>query len=186
MKKIKFLALTLVAALSMGLTSCDKDKDINYQGLTLKEGEFVEVHDLNTDAKPIYKLHFKFGVLNGNIVVTGLTSKPEFPNPPAGMNDPLTAIGVMDFGKVKGLSLIESLPEDAAFMNGEKAVTEVKAEKKHGYVFKAWGTADFSAYGILYDQGYNDPTPVYGRLWVEKMKDGEYVVRCEYPWKPTI
>lgn len=183
MKKIKFLALTLVAALSFGLTSCDKDKDLDYQSQTLKEGEFVDVHDLNTDANPIYKLHFNFGIVNGNLVVTGLTSRPEFPNPPANMSDPVTAVGIMDFGEVKGLSLVDPRPADATFFNGETPVLSVKAEKKHGYVFKAWGATDFSSYGVLYDMGFTDPTPVYGRIWIQKIKDDEYTVRCEYPWK---
>lgn len=183
MKKIKFFALALAATFCFGLTSCDKDKDLDYQSQILKDGDMIQVHDLDIDAMPIYKLNFTFGIKGGNLVVEGLSSKPEFPNPPAYMSDPTTVASIVDYGEVKGLSLIENLPDSAAFEPSGKPVTQMNPQKKHGYVIKAWGATDFSSYGVLYDQGYNDPSPVYVRLWFKKIDDGEYEVRYEFPWK---
>ena len=184
MKKIKFLALALVATLSFGLTSCDKDKDLDYQSQTFKDGDKIQVHDLNTDSKPFYKLNFYFGIKGGNVYVEGLTSRVEVPQLNV-MQDPQTAAAVMDFGKVDGLSLVDALPGDASFMASDKPVTSVGASEEHGYVIKAWGATKFAeTYEGLHNDGWNDPTPIYVRLWIKDIDDGEYEIRYEYPWKP--
>ena len=178
MKKFKLLAVTLLAALSLGLTSCDKDKDYDYQSATIKNGEyFLSKHEFGVVDTAGYKLNFRCGIVNGNVVVECFDSEPEFPHN-AGASNYNTAGGVYDAGKVKGMTLIESKPADASFTS-----TSAKAEKKHGYVIKIWGADE--TYPEAYEQHpeMRPPSPVYVRLWIADEDDGSYEIRYEYPWK---
>ena len=180
MKKIKLLAVALLATLTVGLTSCNKDDKIPYDGETLKDGAYIEKHDFGTDPTASYKLHFKFGYNQGNVEVIGLTS----PGIPSGLTNQncVTGVAIMDFGKCNGLSKIDAYPSDNAFLDAnEKPVTSVKAEQKHGYVIKVWGAHNLDSYQ---NPDIHDPKPAYIRLWIEEL-EGDMKCRYEYPWVPT-
>lgn len=178
MKKLKFLAVTLLAVLSFGLTSCDKDKDFDYESITVKDGDvIISKHDFGTGDTAGYKLNWKLSIKGGNLVLDCLDSQPEF-NMGGQASNLKTGGGISDIGEVKGISLIETKPADAAFSS-----QTAKAEKKHGYVVKVYGADE--TYPSAYEQNpsIRPPQAVYLRLWIKKVDDGSYEIRYEYPWK---
>ena len=179
MKKIKFLALALLATLTVGLTSCNKDDKIQYDGTTLFDGDFIEKEDFGTDPTASYKLHFKFGYDAGDVEVIGLDS----PGLIEGITNHIceTGIAIMDYGKCSGLSKMETYPNDDAFKVDGKYVINVKAEKKHGYIIKVWGAHNLDEYHVA---ELHDPKPAYIRLWIEEL-EGSMQFRYEYPWVPA-
>ena len=179
MKKIKFLAVALLATLTLGLTSCNKDDEIAYDGETLSDGQFIEKEDFGTDNTAAYKLHFKFGYNQGNIEVIGLTSKG-IPST-VSMMDCKTGVAIVDNGKCNGLSKIETIPGEESFKENGNFVTKVKAEAKHGYVIKVWGDHNLNVYQ---NPDIHDPEAAYIRLWVEDT-EGNCKLRYEYPWVPA-
>lgn len=179
MKKLRFLAVALLATFTMGLVGCDKDKDLDYTGETLNDGAFVEFDTYgNNNPKAAYKLHFKVGLSKGQVTAIGLTSPCDNAMIPSSVTCP-TGVAVVDMGKVKGLSLIETLPADDQFKS-----TTATANEKHGYVIKVWGDAKFD---LAYDNNpdLRDPAPHYMRLWLEKEDGSGFKVRYEFPWTPA-
>ncbi|MBQ1408999.1 MAG: hypothetical protein IIY87_04520 [Bacteroidales bacterium] len=187
MKKIKFLALALVATLAFSMTSCDKDKDYDYKSVTLKDGDIVEFKDFGVDDTAAYKLHFRFGIKEGNIYVEGMGERPLFAGAPGTMADLMTEGAIMDYGKVSGMTKIETIPDNASFVNGTDLVKSLLAEKKHGYVIKVWGDGHINeSYPEAHERFENmhDPNPAYVRVWIQKIDDADYIVRYEYPFVP--
>ena len=44
MKKFRFLAIAMATMLTLGMVSCGpKDEDVPYEGITLNNGEFIEI-----------------------------------------------------------------------------------------------------------------------------------------------
>lgn len=175
MKKRNFLAIALAAVLTFGLTSC-KDDPENYDGLTMTAETEFDVEYIDHDATAAYPVHFKIGMLNGELVVTGLKSKPVITGFPGTMECD-SEVSIADYGRCNSLAKIAPKKSDipASTEFGKSKLIE----KKHGYVIEAHGSAGF-------DETYNhnpqvhDPASMYVRFWVEDMlEDGSLHVRYE-------
>ncbi|MCR4815944.1 MAG: hypothetical protein K5842_02005 [Bacteroidales bacterium] len=171
MKKFRFLAIAMAAMMALGFTSCKGDDDIPYTGTTLKNGEIVTIYGDNAAA---YQLRFTFGIDGGNIVVIGLNDSAAngyFTN--CG-----TGVSIVDVGKVRGLNKIDELPSDSEFTSAT-----VPAVEKHGYVIKAWGTANFNE-SYPDNPTLTDPETKYARIWLEEANGDGFNLRYEFPFVP--
>lgn len=180
MRKLRILAIMMATALTFGMVGCgDKDDDLDYEGIILKNGESIEIESFGNDATASYPLHFTITLEKGQIVATGLYSKlteAALSVPGMSNRDCPTLAKVADVGEVKALSKIEEYPAESEF-DGSKAATE-----KHGYVIMAKGDMNLNGYE---HPDLHDPATMYVRMWLEEATDGGFKVRYEYPFVPV-
>ena len=178
MKKARIWAIAMAAFMTVGFVGCgDKDKDIEYTGNTLKNGESIEINDFGNDATASYKLHFTLTLKNGFLYTKGLESEPTEEAIKAGITTEKgkTSALIADCGEVKGLSKIEEYPT-AGY------VDSIAAVEKHGYVMKFKGSANWDMYQ---NDKIHDPAEQYLRIWLEEQTDEGFNLRYEWPWVKT-
>lgn len=176
MKKFRFLAIAMATMLTLGMVSCGpKDEDVPYEGITLNNGEFIEIDSYGTDTLASYKLHFKVYLSDGNLVVEGLTNNHNINGLPD-MNC-TTGVKIADFGKVKGIAKIDEIPAASEFKES------VAATEKHGYVVEAKGTQKLTGAYPGHPEIY-DPVEHYMRIWLEEATDNGFKLRYEFPFTP--
>ena len=176
MKKIKFLALTLIATMSFCLLGCKNDEP--YDGETILDGQSIEIKGFGNDATASYPLHFRLTFSNGYLIAVGDTSSltAEALAVP-GMTSRVcpTAVSISDVGKVRSLNKIDEYPAESTFKDSVQVIEE------HGYVIEAHGNAKLDAYQ---HPDLHDPAPQYMRLWIEEAIDGGWHYRYEFPFVP--
>lgn len=174
MKKLRFLAIAMATVLTFGMVSCGpKDDDVPYEGITLNDGEFIEIESFGNDASAAYKLHFRVYLSSGSLVIENLTSNIVI----TGMPDMActTSAKIADIGKVSGIAKIDEVPEASEFKDN------VPATEKHGYVVEAKGTQNINAYE---NPNMHDPATQYMRIWLEEATSNGFKLRYEFPFTP--
>lgn len=175
MKKLRFLAIAMAAALSFSLASCGDDPT-EYDGLEMHEGDFIEIEGYGYDTTAAYPAHFKVTLQNDSLIITNMSSLNNAASQALlGERNCPTAASIADMGKVKSLSKINHY----AGANDYKA--GVPAVEGHGYVVLAVGNAHFN-------EGYNNPdihdlSAQHMRIWLEEAIEDGYKVRYEFPFK---
>ncbi|MBQ3949888.1 MAG: hypothetical protein II661_05380 [Bacteroidales bacterium] len=175
MKKFRFLAIAMATMLTLGMVSCGpKDEDVPYEGITLNNGEFIEIDSYGTDTTAAYKLHFKVYLSDGSLVIENLTNNHNI----SGLPDMACTTGakIADAGKVKGIAKIDEIPAAGDFGNSAPAT------EKHGYVVEAKGTQNLDAYS---NPNIHDPATQYMRIWLEEATDNGFKLRYEFPFTPA-
>ena len=177
MKKIKFFAMAMAAMMSLGMVSCNKDKNLDYTGETLTNGGVITVKEKVDNAS--YETRFTLTLRGTDLVVTGLNDTArvqgysDYPN----CN---TGVGIMDYGKVNALSKIDEYPGDSDFKDAEgHFVTTLPAAEKHGYVIKTWGDGKLD---LFQNPDLKDPRAAYSRIWLEEADGDGFKVRYEFDY----
>ncbi|MBR3528891.1 MAG: hypothetical protein IKN84_04440 [Bacteroidales bacterium] len=187
MKKLRFLAMVMAAAFTLSFVSCGDD-DIEYEGVILEDGDFIEIgastqNDANYnqgfgyDTTAAYPAHFKVTLRNGKLVITNLTAQNTAESlqiPGMNLRDCQCAARIGDYGKVNALSKINT------YLGADQYSDSVAAEEKHGYVVEVHGTMNFDSYGR---PELHDLKSQHMRIWLEEATDKGYKVRYEYPYK---
>lgn|SRR5574344_865404 len=179
MKRFGFLTLAVVAVLGFCTTSCTKDanEEAGYASIELTSTNALTINTQVHDTSAAYPLNFSVSIGDGGyLVVTGGTSSPD-----VSLNIPATTVcattaTIADYGKVRKLDKIESYPESTEFES------KVLCEEGHGYVVKAYGSANLSAYG---NPAIHDPAAMYVRIYVSEATDNGFKIYYQYPFIPV-
>ena len=179
MKKIKFFAIALATMLTFGLTSCNKDHDegLDYQTITLKNGDFIEIEGVGTSTDASYPVHFKVVLNEGSLEIENLTSKPVTTEPNYVYQANTSEAVIADMGEKKGLSKIDEYPTSGW-------ASKAAAAAKHGYVVESHGTQLNPEQLQAFPQ-FKNPDKQYLRFWLKEDKgDGSFEVRYQFPFVP--
>ena len=175
MKKIRLFAIAMATMLTFGMVSCGPDdSEVPYEGITLANGECIEIDSYGNDTTAAYKLHFKVWLSDGKLVIENLTNNHHI----QGLPDMACTTGasIADFGKVKGIAKIDEIPAANEFKES------VDATEKHGYVIQAKGTQNLDAYN---QPTIHDPVTQNMRIWLEEKTDNGFKLRYEFPFTPV-
>ena len=186
MKKLRFLAIAMATVFAMSFVSCGDD-DIEYEGVILEDGDFIEIGATNEsdpkykegfgyDTTAAYPAHFKVTLESGNLYITILTSKNTAASmtiPGMSERDCVCAGRIGDYGKVNALSKINS------YLGADQYTDTVAAIEKHGYVVEVHGDMKFDKYG---NPALHDLQSQHMRIWLEEATDKGFKVRYEYPY----
>ncbi len=175
MKKFRFLAIAMAAFMTISFVGCgDKDKDLDYTGSVLKNGESIEILDMGTDQTAAYPLHFKLTLKNGFLYAENMSSKPTeaaFSYHMPDIDCP-TSASIVDCGEIKGLTDLTTYPI-AGYADS------IAATEAHGYVIMAKGNAKVDMWE---NENLHDPVAQFMRIWLEEQTDEGFKLRYEWPW----
>ncbi len=176
MKKIKFLAIAMAMLAVAGLTSCNRDKDLDIKTYDLTNATPYVVTDYDYTPTAAYGVSFTLGVEGETLMaINGLSKVKEayYSVLSANAQFPCDA-SIVDVGKARSVSSIKEIPTSGY-------EPQVAAQEGHGYVMKIECNAIANSYP---GAPVTDPETMYVRFIItEAIEAGGYKVAIEYPFE---
>lgn len=184
MKKFNILSIFMAVVLALGFTSCKEEEVENSLKWDLTSTTPFVVNDYITPGvapDSTYGLSFQAVLSGGNkIVVSGLVPTKFYYGLVTYANSgQLSAVvSIADFGKVKSLSKVTSIPGEGEFKS------QVALEVNHGYVIKVKAPLDLKQF-TAHHPGLVTPSTFYIRLCTEEeLAGGGFKLSYQYPFVP--